>query len=76
MAPTRKSRSVKRFSTVNDVSPEKDGRNLGKSKKRVSLVHVLGLKKKKKKIHFLNCFRYFLKTCHSFVEVIVLYCFY
>jgi hypothetical protein len=34
MAPTRKSRTVKRFSTVNDVSPEKDGRNLGKSKQR------------------------------------------
>ncbi|XP_059437111.1 protein ALWAYS EARLY 2-like isoform X2 [Corylus avellana] len=35
MAPTRKSKSVnKRFSTINEVSPEKDGRNLGKSKQR------------------------------------------
>ncbi|KAM4108320.1 hypothetical protein ACJW30_03G038100 [Castanea mollissima] len=34
MAPTRKSRSVKRFSTINEVPHEKDGRNLGKSKQR------------------------------------------
>ncbi|GLT61171.1 hypothetical protein SLA2020_338940 [Shorea laevis] len=35
MAPTRKPKSVnKRFSTINEVSPEKDGRNLGKSKQR------------------------------------------
>lgn len=46
MAPTRKSRSVKRFSTINEVPHEKDGRNLGKSKQRVSLAHVLGLKQK------------------------------
>ncbi|KAK4595854.1 hypothetical protein RGQ29_014085 [Quercus rubra] len=34
MAPTRKSRSVKRFSTINEVPHEKDGRSLGKSKQR------------------------------------------
>ncbi|KAF8387887.1 hypothetical protein HHK36_026549 [Tetracentron sinense] len=35
MAPTRKSRSVnKRFSNVNDVSPDKDGGNANKSRQR------------------------------------------
>lgn len=37
MAPTRKSRSVnKRFSYLNEVSPDKDGDNANKSRQRVS----------------------------------------
>ncbi|KAG2695565.1 hypothetical protein I3760_07G018600 [Carya illinoinensis] len=43
MAPARKPKSVnKRFSTINDVTPKKDGRNLGKSSLRKKYSDKLG----------------------------------
>ncbi|KAF5454048.1 hypothetical protein F2P56_023743, partial [Juglans regia] len=73
MAPARKPKSVnKRFSTINDVTPEKDGRNLGKSslrKKKYS--DKLGPQWSKEELgHFYEAYRKYGKDWKKVAAVV------
>ncbi|XP_041020080.1 protein ALWAYS EARLY 2 isoform X2 [Juglans microcarpa x Juglans regia] len=72
MAPARKPKSVnKRFSTINDVTPEKDGRNLGKSSLRKKYSDKLGPQWSKEELgHFYEAYRKYGKDWKKVAAVV------